>query len=194
MLTGRVQQKVAIQLQHTNALLDKYVRILSTSEKVAKLVLDERWEGADAVSGSIRCTFLLKFTKCQDEEIVERELEEERERELREEEVRIAAERERERLEREEQERREQRELRERLEQEKAQAVAASGRGSGVRGVRGTRASMRGMTRAGALFSSIGYFLMNAHSLQRLQQRVQELLEELHLAVQRSEALAGLVE
>lgn len=34
---------------HTNALLDKYVRILSKSEKITKLVLDERWQGAEAV-------------------------------------------------------------------------------------------------------------------------------------------------
>lgn len=37
---------------HTNALLDKYVSILSKSEKVVKLILDERWEGAEAVRQS----------------------------------------------------------------------------------------------------------------------------------------------
>ncbi|KAI0374106.1 hypothetical protein BV20DRAFT_977314 [Pilatotrama ljubarskyi] len=41
--------RVAIQLQHTNALLDKYVRILDKSEKITKLILDERWQGAEAV-------------------------------------------------------------------------------------------------------------------------------------------------
>ncbi|RPD59928.1 hypothetical protein L227DRAFT_118234 [Lentinus tigrinus ALCF2SS1-6] len=42
--------RVATRLEHTNALLDKYVRILSRSEKITKLILDERWQGADAVS------------------------------------------------------------------------------------------------------------------------------------------------
>ena len=45
-------QSVATRLEHTNALLDKYVKILSRSEKITKLILDERWEGADAVSPS----------------------------------------------------------------------------------------------------------------------------------------------
>ncbi|KAI0703348.1 hypothetical protein C8T65DRAFT_258483 [Cerioporus squamosus] len=120
--------RVAIRLEHTNALLDKYVRILSKSEKITKLILDERWQGADA-----------------DEEQLEREEEERIERERREEEERLLAEqRERERREREQRER-EEREERERLAREKAEASKTAGRGSGVRGVRGTRASMRGM-------------------------------------------------
>ncbi|OSD06799.1 hypothetical protein PYCCODRAFT_1403572 [Trametes coccinea BRFM310] len=120
--------RVAIQLQHTNALLDKYVRILDKSEKITKLILDERWEGADA-----------------DEEQLDREEREAEERAHREEEERLLAEqRERKRLEREQRER-EERELRERLEREKAEAARSAPRGSGVRGVRGTRASMRGM-------------------------------------------------
>lgn len=41
---------IAERLQHTNALLDKYMSILSKSEQVTKLLLDERWQGADAVS------------------------------------------------------------------------------------------------------------------------------------------------
>ncbi len=41
---------MATRLEHTNALLDKYVRMLSKSEKITKLILDERWQGADAVS------------------------------------------------------------------------------------------------------------------------------------------------
>lgn len=45
-----MSQLVAVQLQHTNALLDKYVRILDKSEKITKLILDERWQGAEAVS------------------------------------------------------------------------------------------------------------------------------------------------
>ncbi|KAI0780124.1 DASH complex subunit Duo1-domain-containing protein [Fomes fomentarius] len=121
--------RVATRLEHTNALLDKYVRILSKSEKITKLVLDERWQGAEA-----------------DEEQLDREEEERVERERREEEERrLAEQRERERLEREKRER-EERAERERLEREKAEAAAKSGaRGSGVRGVRGTRASMRGV-------------------------------------------------
>ncbi|KAI0630289.1 hypothetical protein C8Q77DRAFT_1160639 [Trametes polyzona] len=120
--------RVAIQLQHTNALLDKYVRILDKSDKITKLILDERWQGGEA-----------------DEEQLDREEQEAEERARREEEERILAEqRERERLEREQRER-EERELRERLEREKAEAAKSAPRGSGVRGVRGTRASMRGM-------------------------------------------------
>ncbi|CDO75358.1 hypothetical protein BN946_scf184966.g26 [Trametes cinnabarina] len=120
--------RVAIQLQHTNALLDKYVRILDKSEKITKLILDERWQGADA-----------------DEEQLDREEREAQERARREEEERLQAEqRERERLERAQRER-EERELRERLEREKAEAARLAPRGSGVRGVRGTRASMRGV-------------------------------------------------
>ena len=42
-------QRISERLEHTNALLDKYVRILSGSEKVTKLILDEEWHGADAV-------------------------------------------------------------------------------------------------------------------------------------------------
>ncbi|KAM5535589.1 hypothetical protein V8D89_010756 [Ganoderma adspersum] len=119
--------RVAERLGHTNALLDKYVRILSKSEKVTKLILDERWQGADA-----------------DEEQFLREEEEARERARQEEELRrLAAQRERERLEREQRER-EERETRERLEREKAETAKTGSRGSGVRGVRGTRASMRG--------------------------------------------------
>jgi hypothetical protein len=37
-------------LEHTNALLDKYVNILSKSEAVTRLIFDERWEGADQVT------------------------------------------------------------------------------------------------------------------------------------------------
>ncbi|RDX55040.1 hypothetical protein OH76DRAFT_858631 [Lentinus brumalis] len=120
--------RVATRLEHTNALLDKYVRMLSKSEKITKLILDERWQGADA-----------------DEEQLEREEEERLERERREEEERrLAEQRERERQEQEQRERQE-REERERLQREKAEAAKNAPRGSGVRGVRGTRASMRGM-------------------------------------------------
>lgn len=43
-------QQVATQLAQTDALLDKYVNMLGKSEAVAKLIFDEQWEGADAVS------------------------------------------------------------------------------------------------------------------------------------------------
>ncbi|KAH9858794.1 hypothetical protein C2E23DRAFT_909666 [Lenzites betulinus] len=120
--------RVAVQLQHTNALLDKYVRILDKSEKITKLILDERWEGADADEAQL----------CREEQEAE-------ERAQREEEERLKAEeRAREREERELRER-EERELRERLAQEKAESAKSISRGSGVRGVRGTRASMRSM-------------------------------------------------
>ncbi|KAL1939863.1 hypothetical protein VTO73DRAFT_9563 [Trametes versicolor] len=106
---------VAVQLQHTNALLDKYVRILDKSEKITKLILDERWQGAEA-----------------DEEQLDREEQEAEERAQREEEERILAEqRERERREREQRER-EEKELRERLEREKAETAKSVSRGSGV--------------------------------------------------------------
>ena len=37
------------QLTQTNALLNKYVSLLARSEKTAKLIFDERWNGADDV-------------------------------------------------------------------------------------------------------------------------------------------------
>lgn len=43
-------QQVATQLAQTDALLDKYVNMLGKSEAVAKLIFDEQWEGAEAVS------------------------------------------------------------------------------------------------------------------------------------------------
>lgn len=42
-------QRVGEQLIQTNALLDKYINILSKSEATARLIFDERWEGASAV-------------------------------------------------------------------------------------------------------------------------------------------------
>ncbi|KAH9935538.1 uncharacterized protein B0H18DRAFT_416088 [Fomitopsis serialis] len=46
-------ERVAEQLKHTEALLDKYVNILSKTEDAARLLTDERWQGAEAV-----CTFV----------------------------------------------------------------------------------------------------------------------------------------
>ncbi|RPD74225.1 hypothetical protein L226DRAFT_546139 [Lentinus tigrinus ALCF2SS1-7] len=143
--------RVATRLEHTNALLDKYVRILSRSEKITKLILDERWQGADV-----------------DEEQLEREEAARIEREHREEEERrLAEQKERERREREQRERQE-REERERLEREKAEAAKTVSRGSGVRGVRGTRASMRGFrgaSRAASTATSVRGGAMSASGI-----------------------------
>ncbi|KAJ3476413.1 hypothetical protein NLI96_g11170 [Meripilus lineatus] len=123
---------IAERLTNTNTLLDKYMNILSKSDQSARLIMDERWEGAEA-----------------DEEQLDREHQEEldrrrREQEEAEERVRLAR-LERERLEREAKEKAE-REERLRVERERADATSKfSARGSGVRGVRGTRASTRGM-------------------------------------------------
>lgn len=38
-----------MQIEHTSKLLDKYETILSKSENVTRLILDERWQGAEAV-------------------------------------------------------------------------------------------------------------------------------------------------
>ncbi|KZT72127.1 hypothetical protein DAEQUDRAFT_749567 [Daedalea quercina L-15889] len=121
-------ERVAEQLKQTDSLLDKYVNILSKTEDAARLIMDERWQGAET-----------------DEELLKREYQEKLERMKREEEDRLlAAQQEKERLEREEQERKEAEE-KERLKRERVEAAQAVGRGSGVRGVRGTRASARGM-------------------------------------------------
>jgi hypothetical protein len=42
-------QRVAAQIAETDALLNKYINILSKSEDVARLIFDERWHGAEAV-------------------------------------------------------------------------------------------------------------------------------------------------
>ncbi|TCD69834.1 hypothetical protein EIP91_006147, partial [Steccherinum ochraceum] len=41
-------ERVAEQLVHTDALLNKYMAILSKSDKITQLMLDERWQGAEA--------------------------------------------------------------------------------------------------------------------------------------------------
>jgi hypothetical protein len=43
-------QRIAAQLSQTEALLNKYVGILSGSEEFARLILDDTWQGAEAVS------------------------------------------------------------------------------------------------------------------------------------------------
>ncbi|KAH9179308.1 hypothetical protein EDB89DRAFT_1926507 [Lactarius sanguifluus] len=42
-------KRVAKQLEQTDALLNKYINILSKSERVTQLIFDERWTGAEAV-------------------------------------------------------------------------------------------------------------------------------------------------
>ncbi|KZT28988.1 hypothetical protein NEOLEDRAFT_1128489 [Neolentinus lepideus HHB14362 ss-1] len=42
-------EKVSVQLEQTNALLNRYVNILVKSHSVAGLIFDEKWQGADAV-------------------------------------------------------------------------------------------------------------------------------------------------
>lgn len=123
-------ERVAKQLEQTDALLNKYINILSKSERVTQLIFDERWTGAEA-----------------DEALLEEEIRAQEEKRRREEEERrLAAQREKERREKEELERA-LRDETERLERERRDKMAPRGT-SGVRGVRGTRASMR--ARAGA--------------------------------------------
>ncbi|KAF5385831.1 hypothetical protein D9615_002246 [Tricholomella constricta] len=123
--TGSANQRVAEHLEQTDALLNKYIGILSKSEEFTRLIFDEQWQGADA-----------------DEEALQRERLAAQERTRRETEERaFAAQREEERRQREEQERIEQEE-KERIERERKERMAARG---GIRGVRGTKASMRGV-------------------------------------------------
>lgn len=42
-------QRVAVQIEQTTQLLNKYETILAKSENVTRLILDERWQGAEAV-------------------------------------------------------------------------------------------------------------------------------------------------
>lgn len=120
-------ERVAKQLEETDALLNRYINIISKSERVRQLIFDERWTGAEA-----------------DEALLEEEIRAQEEKRRREEEERVlAAQREQERREREELERA-MRDEAERLEREKREKVGPRST-SGVRGVRGTRASMRGM-------------------------------------------------
>ncbi|KAJ7497328.1 hypothetical protein FB451DRAFT_1211020 [Mycena latifolia] len=127
---GSQNERVAAQLEQTEALLNKYVGILSGSEEFARLIFDDQWQGAEV-----------------DEMIIAQEQREaeERARNLKAERA-AEAQREQERLEREAQERIEQQE-REQTEKDRKERAVARG---GVRGVRGTRASMRatrGITR-----------------------------------------------
>ncbi|KAI0298547.1 hypothetical protein BC826DRAFT_997956 [Russula brevipes] len=137
-------ERIAEQLEQTDALLNKYINILSKTEQVTQLIFDKRWMGAEADEARL--------------EEEERAREEKRRRE--DEERERAAQREQERREKEELERA-MREEAERLQRERRDKVAARST-SGVRGVRGTRASMRagaaargGASRAVSVSSSV---------------------------------------
>ncbi|KAJ7865745.1 hypothetical protein B0H14DRAFT_3133317 [Mycena olivaceomarginata] len=45
---GSQNDRIAAQLSQTEALLNKYVSILSGSEEFARLILDDTWQGAEA--------------------------------------------------------------------------------------------------------------------------------------------------
>ncbi|KAG6861102.1 hypothetical protein C0995_004039 [Termitomyces sp. Mi166 len=125
--TGSANQHIAMQLEQTDALLNRYISILSKSEEFTRLIFDQQWQGAEA-----------------DEEALEREIIAQREKARRDsEEKALAKQQEEERRRREEQEQTK-KEERERVEREKKEKVTVRG---GVRGVRGTRASMRGTGR-----------------------------------------------
>lgn len=131
-------ERVAVQLEQTNALLDKYVDILAASEKVTRLMFDERWGGGEA-----------------DETIIENEELQKREKRRQEEERQaILARQEQERKELVEQERLKEQTKEQSDRQKKGKLESKST--SGVRGVRGTRASIaaRGVSRAGAAAGS----------------------------------------
>jgi hypothetical protein len=124
-------------LEQTDALLNKYISILSKSEDFSRLIFDERWQGAEAVSSYVR-SMTDTHAVMQDEAALERDRSVAEERARREATERaLSAQRERERQEREEQERLAQEE-KERVEREKREKRGA------IRGVRGTRASTRG--------------------------------------------------
>ncbi|KAI0266706.1 hypothetical protein BC834DRAFT_873167 [Gloeopeniophorella convolvens] len=142
-------ERVAAQLGHTDALLNKYIAILAKSEQVARLIFDERWQGAEA-----------------DEALLEEEERAREEQRRREEEERLlAAQREQEQREREAQACavREEAERTERGKKDRSVARSTSG----VRGVRGTRASMRaaargGLSRAGSASAAGGHARMDS--------------------------------
>jgi len=48
-LHAYVVKRIAVQLEQTEALLNKYVDILAKSETFAQLIFDEQWQGAEAV-------------------------------------------------------------------------------------------------------------------------------------------------
>ncbi len=65
LLTHSFHKHIAEQLEQTDALLNKYINILSKTEQFTRLIFDERWMGAEAVCGlsliSFRDDFFLKI-------------------------------------------------------------------------------------------------------------------------------------
>ena len=55
-------QRAAMQLQRTDALLNKYISILEKSEAATKLIFDERWRGAEEVS--LLSTIITTYERC----------------------------------------------------------------------------------------------------------------------------------
>ena len=49
---------MAAQIVETDALLNKYINILSKSEEFSRLIFDEKWYGAEAVRIFIQSNFL----------------------------------------------------------------------------------------------------------------------------------------
>ncbi|KAF5322558.1 hypothetical protein D9619_001770 [Psilocybe cf. subviscida] len=126
--TGTANERIAAQLEQTDALLNKYIKILSKSEAFSRLIFDEQWQGAEA-----------------DEDELERQVQEAKEKARREEEERLLREQQEAlRLENERQEAL-RREEKARTEREKSERAIRGG----IRGVRGTRASMRGVRGTG---------------------------------------------
>ncbi|KAF7428667.1 hypothetical protein PC9H_007896 [Pleurotus ostreatus] len=122
---GSANERIATQLEQTDALLNQYAHVLSKSEDISRLIFDEEWQGAE-----------------EDETVLEQErIAAEEKARLEAQERALARKREQERLEREEQERLAQEE-KERIDRERSQRHSSRG---GVTGVRGTRASMRGV-------------------------------------------------
>ncbi|KAG8762059.1 hypothetical protein FRC12_009207 [Ceratobasidium sp. 428] len=127
-------ERLERQVERTNAILDRYVKMLGQQEQIAKLVLDEEWGGGESDEQIIQ-------------ERIEQKAKEERERKEREE---------RERREREEREREaEEKALAEQEARERAEKAAANTRGRSVRGT-ATRGTVRGVGRGAATSSGIG--------------------------------------
>ncbi|KAF9268903.1 hypothetical protein L218DRAFT_918093 [Marasmius fiardii PR-910] len=126
---GSANTRISEQLDNTEMLLNKYMKVLAKSEDFARVIFDEEFEGAEL-----------------DEDFIERERAEAAERERKENERRaLEAERERERKAKEAQE------LLEKEQKEYAERERTAAARGVVRGVRGTRASMRGVKGVGTV-------------------------------------------
>ncbi|KAH7339883.1 hypothetical protein B0J17DRAFT_378185 [Rhizoctonia solani] len=116
-------ERLERQVERTNAILDRYVRMLDQQEQASKLVFDEEWRGGEADEQTIQ-------------ERIEQQARLERERKEREE---------RERREREEREREEaERALAEQEARERAAKATSTGRGRGTTRGTTTRGTARG--------------------------------------------------